>query len=146
MLLVSWERFSLIPRILSGRAIRRVESRTQRSGKARKNNCHVAVSAALAEEFPTLPPLLRSIAEAPSSCLHFYLSEKKLCKFVTTSTKEKPEMVRRRMFQRACVLSKPEERETAKKKYKDLYIHPRSFILRIDGRVEAICPGCPQRP
>ena len=107
---------------------------------------HVAASAALAKDFPTLPSILRSIAEAPSSCLHFYLSEKKLCKFVTTSTKDKPEMVRRRMFQRACVLSKPEERETAKKKYKDLYIHPRSFILRIDGRVEAICPGCPQRP
>ncbi len=41
----------------------------------------MAVSAALADELPTLPPLLRDIALAPGSCFKFYLSERKLCTF-----------------------------------------------------------------
>ena len=89
---------------------------------------------------------LRHIADAPASCLSFYLSEKKLCRFVAKSTKGKEEIVRTRTFQRACILSQPAEKEAVQKKYKDLYIHPRSFILRIDGKVDGICPGCPQVP
>ena len=58
--------------------------------KSPKLNFHVAVSTALANDFPTLPSLLRSIAALPSSCLHFYQTEKKLCKFVKRSTKGKP--------------------------------------------------------
>ena len=38
----------------------------------------IAVSAGLAQELPTLLGLLRGIAQAPGSHLHFYLSEKKL--------------------------------------------------------------------
>ena len=49
-------------------------------------------------------------------------------------------------FQRACILSKPQDREGAEKKYKELYTNPRSFMMRIDARVEGICPGFPQRP
>ena len=40
---------------------------------------HGAVSAALADELPTLPQLVRAIALAPGSCFKFYLSERKLC-------------------------------------------------------------------
>ena len=114
--------------------------------KASPKSLQVAVSAAVEQAFPTLPVLLRHIADAPASCLSFYLSEKKLCRFVSTTTKNKEDIVKKRTFQRTCMLYMPEEKAAARPKYKDLYIHPRSFILRIDGRVEAICPGCPQRP
>ena len=46
-----------------------------------KESFHVAVSAALAAELPTLPELLRALAVAPGSCFKFYVSERKLCKF-----------------------------------------------------------------
>ena len=85
-------------------------------------------------------------ADASASCLWFYLSEKKLCRFVSTSTKGKDDIVKKRTFQRACILSMPEEKAAARPKYKDLYIHPRSLILRIDSKADGICPGCPQRP
>ena len=85
-------------------------------------------------------------ADASASCLWFYLSEKKLFRFASTAIRDKSDIVKKRTFQRACILSMPEEKAAARPKYKDLYIHPRSFILRIDGRVEGICPGCPQRP
>ena len=49
--------------------------------KSSKQSFHVAVSAALATELPTLPQLLRGIAQAAGSCLHFYLSEKKCASF-----------------------------------------------------------------
>ena len=39
--------------------------------KSSKIKFHVAVSTALAKDFPTLPSLLRSIAALPSSCLNF---------------------------------------------------------------------------
>ena len=89
---------------------------------------------------------MRHIADAPASCLSFYLSEKKLCRFVSTAIREKTEPVKKRIFQRACILSMPEDKADVRPKYRDLYIHPRSFILRIDGKVDGICPGCPQVP
>ena len=33
----------------------------------------------------------------------------------------------------------------ALKKYKDLYTDPRTFMMRIAGQVEGICPGYKQR-
>ena len=113
--------------------------------KSSKINFHVAVSAALAKDFPTLPSLLRSIAALPSSCLNFYQTEKRLCKVLKRSTRGQSEGARMKTFQRACILSKPQDREGAEKKYKELYTNPRSFMMRIDGRVEGICPGCRQR-
>ena len=53
--------------------------------KSSKINFHVAVSAALAKDFPTLLSLLRSIAALPSKLFEFL--EKKLCKFVKRSTR-----------------------------------------------------------
>ena len=126
---------------------------TERKSKARKNNFHVAVSAALAEEFPTLPQLLRGIAEAPSSCLHVYLSEKQLCKFVKKSTKKRPEMVQRRVFQRACVHWCVQgglggfDVACWSPTFTTIATHFRpAIILRIDGSVGGVCPGCPQGP
>ena len=112
--------------------------------KSSKDSLHVAVSATVAEELPTLPPLLREIAQAPGSCLHFYLSARKLCKFFKRSSKAKSETVRRKLVERTCVLSKPADRETAGKKYKELYITPRSFLLKIDASIADVCPGCSQ--
>ena len=77
--------------------------------------------------------------------MNFYQTEKRLCKFVKRSTKGKSPIVRRKTFQRACILSTPQEREDAEK-YKELYTNPRSFMMRIDARVEGICPGFQQRP
>ena len=113
--------------------------------KSPKLNFHVAVSTALANDFPTLPSLLRSIAALPSSCLHFYQTEKRLCKALKRSTSGQPERARIKAFQRACILSKHQDREGADKKYKDLYIDPRTFMMRITGKVEGICPGYRQR-
>ena len=50
---------------------------------------HLAVSAELAREFPTLPGLLRCIAQAPGSRLSYYLSNRRLQKFFKEKTKNK---------------------------------------------------------
>ena len=106
--------------------------------KSSKQSFHVAVSAALAVEFPTLPQLLRAIAQAPGSCFRFYLSERRLCKFFKKAVKEAP-----RIQQRTFVLAKQGDSATVKKKkYKALYINPRSFLLRFDASARAVCPGC----
>ena len=102
-----------------------------------KHSFHVAVSTALAAELPTLPQLLKAIALAPGSCFKFYLSERNLCKFFHKTVKTTP-----RILQRTCVLCKRGDRDTARKKYKDLYLNPRSFLLRFDASELAVCPGC----
>jgi len=56
--------------------------------KSSNHSFHVAVSAALADEFPTLPQVLRAVALAPGSCFKFYVSEHKLCKFFKTKKRE----------------------------------------------------------
>jgi hypothetical protein len=105
--------------------------------KTSKMSFHVAVTGALADELPTLPQLLRAIARAPGSCFKFYLSERKLCKFFKKTVKTAP-----RIQQRTFVLSKKEDRHTVQKKYRELYINPRSFLLRFDASERAVCPGC----
>ena len=80
--------------------------------KISKESFHVAVSAALADELPTLPQLLRAIALAQGSCFKFYLSERKLCKFFKKTVKTTP-----RAQQRTCVLAKQGDRGTVAKKY-----------------------------
>ncbi len=105
--------------------------------KTSKMSFHVAVSAALAVELPTLPQLLRAIAMAPGSCFMFYLSERKLCKFFKKTVKKTP-----RMQKSIFVLSKTEDRHAVHKKYRELYIGPRSFLLKFDASARAVCPGC----
>jgi hypothetical protein len=106
--------------------------------KSSKQSLHVAVSAALEHEMPTLPLLLTAIALAPGSCVKFYRSERKLCKFFKKTVKKTP-----RIGQKTCVLSKQGDRQTVGKKYRALYINPRSFLLRCNASERAVCPGCP---
>ncbi len=49
--------------------------------KSLKDSFHVAVSASLDVELPTLSPLLKAIAQAPGRCFKLYASERTLCTF-----------------------------------------------------------------
>ena len=111
--------------------------------KSSRQSFHVAVSDALAAELPTLPQLLRSIAQAPGSCFKVYLSARKLCKFFQKTVMETP-----RIQQRTFILAKQGDCDTVKKKYKkykELYSSPRSFLLKFAASERAVCPGC-RRP
>jgi hypothetical protein len=105
--------------------------------KNQKQSFHVAVSAALADEFPTLPRVFTDIAQAPGSCFKYYLSERKLCKASKRTKKTTP-----RLQQRMCVLSTRADREGAEAKYRHLYISPRDFLLKFRASERAVCPGC----
>ena len=105
-----------------------------------RQNFHVAVSAALAVDFPTVPQLLRSIALAPGSCFQCRLSERKLCKLSKKTVKTAP-----RMRQNICVLCKRGDRDAADAKYRELYITPRSFLLKFHASGRAVCPGFTSR-
>ena len=106
--------------------------------KRSRQSFHVAVSASLANELPTLPPLLKAIAQAPGSCFNVYGSERELCKFLKKAEKTAP-----RMRQRTFVLAKPRDRDAADAKYQELYITPQSFLLKFDASARAVCPGPP---
>ena len=97
---------------------------------------HVAVTAALQAELPTLPQLLRSLAQGPSSCVQYYLTPKKLCKFFKKHAKDTP-----RLVQRACVLCRPGEETDVDTGCKQIYLSPQNWVLRFDASVEAKCPG-----
>ena len=97
---------------------------------------HVAVTADLQADLPTLPHLLRTLAQAPSGCVKLYLKPKKLCKFFKKHAKGTP-----RLLQRACVLCRPGEEKDAEKGCKQLYNSPQNWVLRFDASVEALCPG-----
>ena len=49
--------------------------------RSSKESYHVAVTAALQADLPTLPFILRALAEGPSSCVIYYMQPKKVCKF-----------------------------------------------------------------
>ena len=106
--------------------------------KNAKRSCHVAVSAFLANDMPTLQPLLRAIAQAPGSCFNVYGSERQFCKFFKKTMKTTPS-IRKRSF----VLAKPRDSDTVDAKYKELYVSPRSFLLNFDASERAVCPGMP---
>ena len=74
--------------------------------KSSKQHFHVAVSASLATELPTLPQFLRGIAQAAGSCLHFLLAEKKLRNIFKHMTKKKGDAVRARVLRTTSVLAK----------------------------------------
>ena len=106
---------------------------------------HVAVSAALAGELPTLPLLLGAIAVAPGSCLKYFLSERKLIhsfrKTIKTASKRQEAIIQ----QTTCVLSKQGDHENVKAKFKVLYINPRTFLFRFYGSPCEAFPGEPER-
>ena len=93
---------------------------------------HGAVSAALADELPTLPQLVRAIALAPGSCSIFTCANASCASFLKDCEP--------RIQQRTCVLAKQGDRATAAKEYKELYINPRSFLLRLVASERAVCP------
>ena len=106
-----------------------------------KRSFHVAVSAALAGELPTLPELLRAIAVAPGSCLKYYLSERKLCKSFQKTIKTASKREQTKIQQRTCVLSKHGDGDDVKAKYKVLYISPQRFLFRFHGSLCDAFPG-----
>ena len=103
---------------------------------------HVAVSAVLARDLPTLPLLLESIAVAPGSCVKYYRSEDELCRaFKKNSKSASTRQAEAKIQQRTCVLSKKSDHDNAKSKFKLLYVTPQSFISRFDGSPCGAFPG-----
>ena len=97
---------------------------------------HVAATANLQADLPTLPHLLRALARTPRGCVKFYQSPKKLCKWVKKQGKGA-----HRLLQRACVLCHPGEEKDATPSWKQLYNSPSTWILRFDASVQGRCPG-----
>ncbi len=97
---------------------------------------HVAVSAGVASDFPTVPLLLRTIALLPRSCFMFYVSARKLCKWFAEA-KEAPSIRKR-----VAALANTPERNKAKKQYKYIHMNPQAFLLRHAASERAVCPGC----
>ena len=110
----------------------------QYTEKLRSSNksYHVAVTAALEADLPTLPHILRALSEAPSGCVIHYLAPKKLCKFFKKHAKATA-----RLVQRACVLCRSGEEAGVDKAVKQIYNSPRNWVLRFDASVDALCPG-----
>ena len=97
---------------------------------------NVVVTAGIQAHLPTLPHLLRALAQTPRGCLKFYLNPKKLCKWVKKQGKGA-----HRLLPRACVLCHPEEEQNVTKSWKQLYNSPHNWILRFNASVQARCPG-----
>ena len=97
---------------------------------------HVAVTAGLQAHLPTLPLLLRTLAQTSSGCVKLYLKPKALGRFFKKNAKATP-----RLLQRACVLCRPGEEHDAEKGCKQLYTSPTNWVLRFDASVEGLCPG-----
>ena len=106
--------------------------------KSSKQKWHVAVSASVAKDFPTLPVVLRAIACAPGSCCKFFVSDTELCKFFKEALRKTS---RTRLLQRTCVLAGPADREAVDKKYRGLYISQRAFLLKFQAADGGVCPG-----
>ena len=104
--------------------------------RSSRTTCHVAATANLQADLPTLPHLVRSLAQTPGGCVKFYLQPKKLCKWVKKQGKGA-----HRLLQRACVLSRPGEETNATTSWQQLYTSPHKWILRFNASVEARCPG-----
>ena len=109
-------------------------------GEAYKNDkhrFHVAVTASMGNDLPTLPQLLRAVAGAPGSTCKFYVSERKLCKVYKRVSRTTP-----RLQQRMCVLATQADHDAADKKYRELFLTPARFLLRFDASNRTVCPGC----
>ena len=66
---------------------------------------HVAVTASLQEDFPTLPQLFRILAQSPSGCVRLYLGLKERCKTFKKNSKA--------ARKQACVLCRLAEEKDA---------------------------------
>ena len=102
-----------------------------------KQMFHVAVSAVAADLWPTLPLLLNAIAQAPGSSFKYYYHARKLCQFFKKRVKAIPSLK-----QRSFVLSLQTDRNSAHKKYKEIILRPRDFLLKFDASVSAVLTGC----
>ena len=100
---------------------------------------HVAVTAGLQAHLPTLPHLLRTLAQTSRGCVEFYLKPKAIGRFFKKNAKNAKATPR--LLQRACVLCRPGEENDAEKGCKQLYTTPTNWVLRFDGSVEGLCPG-----
>jgi hypothetical protein len=101
--------------------------------KSSKSNFHVAVSAAIADEWLYQPQLLRAISQVPGSYFKFYVSAHKLGKFCKKAVKTTP-----RIKNHVFVPAKREETDIVEEKFKELL---RGFILKFDSSQQAVCPG-----
>ena len=103
---------------------------------ASKNTIRVAVTATVAEEFPTLVPVLKAIAMVPGSCFE-YFSETALCKFYKKEIKTKP-----RVAQRVCLIGTDAEKRQAVSKIQPVFVTRAQFLRRFEeASGDGICPG-----
>ena len=109
---------------------------TQYAEKLRSSTttCHVAATADLQADLPTLPQLLRTLAQAPGGCVKVYRTPRKLCKFFQKNAKLK----RMPQLQRTCVLSCPGEEKDVEKSCKQLYSSPQNWVRRFHASVEVL--------
>ena len=110
---------------------------TQYAEKLRSSTttCHVAATADLQADLPTLPQLLRTLAQAPGGCVKVYRTPRKLCKFFQKDAKLKRMP---RQLQRTCVLSCPGEEKDVEASCKQLYSSPQNWVRRFDASVEVL--------
>ena len=95
-----------------------------------------AVSAAVGEEFPTLPHVLKAIAMIPGGCFEFY-SPRKLCKLYQKEVKEK-----RKIAKTMCVVATDADKQDASKKTKAIFLTREEFLGRFEEVMpRAVCPG-----
>ena len=104
--------------------------------RSSKTNYHVAATASLEEDLPTLPHILRALTATPNGCVIYYLHPKTLGKFFKRHAGQQP-----RLVQRACVLCRSGEETEIKKAVKPIYNSPKNWVLRFDASVAARCPG-----
>ena len=102
---------------------------------------NVAVTAVVAEMFPTLPCLLKDIASAPGSRFQFHATASKIEKLPKKAMKRK-RGTPGHLQKKTCILATHADREAAEKYYRELYVTPRNFVLRIKSTPDANCPGC----
>ena len=105
--------------------------------KSSATTYHVALTDGIADEFPTLPQLLRAISLAPGSCIRVYKKKERLFKFIKKEKKKTP-----RILQRTFVIAKDGESTGVKKTYRALCISPLTFTHKFDAtRAGCLCPG-----
>ena len=110
----------------------------QYKGKYRESQktFRVAVSATVAQEFPTLPHVLKAIAMIPGGCFEYYAPEN-LCKLYKQKVKTHP-----RIGQTMCVLSTDVDKDAASKKTQPIFLNRGQFVKRFEESLpRAVCPG-----
>ena len=129
---------------------------TKKYYKSSRQTLRMAVSEELQKECPTLPPLLKVIAEASGSRLQFYAAAQKLhreCKAQLKDARNKKDddvgelrakaKSRREVLRDNVVLCTSTDAKTQKKEYQPLYSTPDAFILKLESASNTNCPGIP---